>query len=67
VTVEQVIETLQRNVSKAREVVRVAAQKGGALAERTCACGSALQNAVITAREAMPAEALLRLKLLLGS
>ena len=67
VTVQQVIETMQRNVSAAREVVRAAAQAAGALAERTCGCGRALEHAVMTAREAMPAEELLRLKLLLGS
>jgi len=67
VTVQQVIETMQRNVSAAREVVRAAAQAAGALAERSCGCGRALEHAVMTAREAMPAEELLRLKLLLGS
>jgi 5'-methylthioadenosine phosphorylase len=67
VTVHQVIETMQRNLSAAREVVRAAAQAAGALAQRTCGCGRALEYAVMTAREAMPAEALLRLKLLLGS
>jgi 5'-methylthioadenosine phosphorylase len=67
VTVQQVIETMQRNVAAAREVVRAAAEKGDALAERTCACGRALEHAVITAREAIPAEARERLKLLLGS
>ncbi|HEX9574303.1 MAG TPA: S-methyl-5'-thioadenosine phosphorylase [Myxococcales bacterium] len=67
VTVQQVIETMQRNVSAAREVVRAAAQAAGALAERTCGCGRALEHAVMTARETMPAEARERLKLLLGS
>ena len=67
VSAQQVIETIQRNVAAAREVVRVAAQKGDALAERTCACGRALEHAVMTAREAMPADARERLKLLLGS
>ena len=67
VTVQQVIETMQRNVSAAREVVRAAAENGAALAERTCGCGRALEHAVLTAREAMPAEARERLKLLLGS
>jgi len=67
VTVQQVIETMQRNVSAARDLVRVAAQNGGALAKRTCACGRALEHAVMTAREAMPAEARERLRLLLGS
>ena len=67
VTVQQVIETMQRNVSAAREVIRAAAQSAGALAERNCGCGRALEHAVMTAREAMPAEARERLKLLLGS
>ena len=67
VTVLQVVETMQRNVSAAREVIRAAAQSAGALAERNCGCGRALEHAVMTAREAMPAEARERLKLLLGS
>ena len=49
------------------EVIRAAAQSAGALAERNCGCGRALEHAVMTAREAMPAEARERLKLLLGS
>ncbi|MFL5312190.1 MAG: S-methyl-5'-thioadenosine phosphorylase [Myxococcales bacterium] len=67
VTVQQVIETMRRNVSAARDVLRAAAQSGAALAERPCGCGRALEHAVITAREAIPAEARERLKLLLGS
>jgi 5'-methylthioadenosine phosphorylase len=67
VTVQQVIATMQRNVSAARDVLRAAAQAAGALAERTCGCGRALEHAVMTAPEAMPAEARERLKLLLGS
>ena len=67
VTVQQVIETMQRNVAAAREVVRGAAIAGDRLAERTCACGRALEHAVMSARESIPAEARERLKLLLGS
>jgi 5'-methylthioadenosine phosphorylase len=67
VTVEQVVQTMQRNVSAAREVVRVAAQTATRLAERTCACGHALQHAVMTARDAIPKEARERFALLLGS
>ncbi|MCL4139482.1 UNVERIFIED_CONTAM: hypothetical protein GTU68_050637 [Idotea baltica] len=47
VTVEAVIATMQANVGKAREVIRLAAPelaKGG-----TCACDSALEFAVMTA------------------
>jgi 5'-methylthioadenosine phosphorylase len=67
VTVEQVIQTMQRNVSAAREVVRTAAQTAGRLSERTCACGRALEHAVMTARDAIPKEARERFALLLGS
>jgi len=67
VTVEQVIQTMQRNVSAARDVVRAAAQAAERLAERTCGCGRALEHAVITAREAIPPAARERVKLLLGS
>ena len=66
VTVAQVVETMQRNVSTAREVVRQAALMSGKLLERTCACGHALDQAVMTAREQVPREARERLKLLLG-
>ena len=67
VTVQQVLETLQRNVTAAREVVRGAAIAADRLAERTCACARALEHAVMTARESIPAEARERLQLLLGS
>jgi len=67
VTVEQVIQTMQRNVSAAREVVRAAAQSAERLAERTCGCGRALEHAVMTAREAIPPATRERVKLLLGS
>ena len=67
VTVEQVIQTMQRNVSAAREVVRAAAQMADRLADRTCGCGRALEHAVITAREAISPAVRERLKLLLGS
>jgi 5'-methylthioadenosine phosphorylase len=66
VTVQEVIATMQRNVSAAREVVRIAAQRGDVLAERSCGCGRALEHAVMTAREAIPPETRERLKLLLG-
>jgi 5'-methylthioadenosine phosphorylase len=67
VTVEQVIQTMQRNVSAARDVVRAAAEMGERLSERTCGCGRALEHAVMTAREAIPAATRERVKLLLGS
>jgi 5'-methylthioadenosine phosphorylase len=66
VTVEQVIETMQRNIEAARAVVRRAAEQGARLSERTCSCGTALRSAVMTAPSAVPASARDRLRLLLG-
>lgn len=51
VTVEMVIANLKRNTETAREMIRALAQTG--LPARTCPCGNALQNAIVTAPEAM--------------
>ncbi|GAC1337057.1 MAG: S-methyl-5'-thioadenosine phosphorylase [Myxococcales bacterium] len=66
VNVEAVIAVLRQNVALAREVVRAAAASGEELAERTCACGHALDHAVITDPALIPAAARARLALLLG-
>jgi 5'-methylthioadenosine phosphorylase len=67
VSVEAVIEVLRKNVSTAREVVRLAAIEGDRLAERTCTCSHALDHAVITAPALIPRAARERLALLLGN
>jgi 5'-methylthioadenosine phosphorylase len=64
VTVEVVIEILQRNTSLAQEAVRRLVK--GLPDERLCACGSALASALITQRERIPAETRARLGLLVG-
>ncbi len=51
VTVEMVIANLKRNTETAREMIRALARAG--LPERSCACGNALQNAIVTAPEAI--------------
>jgi 5'-methylthioadenosine phosphorylase len=66
VTVAQVVETMRRNVATAREVVRNAVLTLPRIAERTCACGHALDSAVITAPAQIPQVARERLALLLG-
>jgi 5'-methylthioadenosine phosphorylase len=66
VTAGQVIETLQRNLAMAREVIRNAALALGRIRERTCACGHALDGAVMTAPSRIPPAARERLALLLG-
>ena len=62
VTVEGVIQTLQRNVALSREVIRTVVP--WLADDRSCACGSALQSAVISST--IPAAARRRLGLLLG-
>lgn len=66
VNVEAVIEVLRRNVATAREVVRRAALAGDRLSERSCACGHALDHAVITDPSRIAPAARERVALLLG-
>ena len=66
VTVAQVIETMHKNVATAREVIRNAVLGLGRIRERTCACGHALDSAVLTAPARIPSPARERLALLLG-
>jgi 5'-methylthioadenosine phosphorylase len=66
VTVAQVVETMHKNVSTAREVLRNAALALGRLGPRTCACAHALDSAVMTAPSQIPPAARDRLALLLG-
>ncbi|MDI3341056.1 MAG: S-methyl-5'-thioadenosine phosphorylase [Sphaerobacter sp.] len=63
VTVEQVVANLRRNAETARMVVRNVVAR---LARpRACACGNALEHAIATAPEGVPAEVRRRLRLLL--
>ena len=64
VTVEQVIAVLHQNAENAAKVVKAAITT--LPTERTCACGSALQHAVLTDRKAIPLETKERLGLLLN-
>ena len=64
VTVEAIIQQLQRNVALARRIIRAAAL--AIPAERTCRCASAVDNAVITSPEAVGPAARDRLRLILG-
>lgn len=59
VTVEVVIANLHRNVSLAQAVIRAIAPV--AETERRCECGSALANAIVTARDRIPENAVRRL------
>jgi 5'-methylthioadenosine phosphorylase len=64
VTVEQIVAVLNQNAANAAKVVRAAV--AAMPAERTCACASALQYAILTNPAAIPAEAKERLDLLVG-
>lgn len=66
VTAAEVVQTMHRNVATAREVIRNAALAMGRMGERSCACGHALDGAVMTAPAQIPAAARDRLALLLG-
>jgi 5'-methylthioadenosine phosphorylase len=66
VTVAQVVETMRKNVSAAREVLRHAVLALPGLGKRACGCGHALDSAVMTAPSKIPKAARDRLALLLG-
>ena len=65
VTVEMVIRTLQANLQIAQQAVTSIVPKIAQM-ERTCLCGHALQDAVLTDPGHIPAETLQRLELLIG-
>jgi 5'-methylthioadenosine phosphorylase len=65
VTVEEVIRTLTDNVQKAKRVLARAVPALAAEA-RTCACGKALESAIMTRPDAIPAEARERLAAVIG-
>jgi len=64
VSVERVIEHLVANTSLAKEILTDAFREMPA--ERECACGSALKNALITRPEAITGDARDRLELIVG-
>ncbi|MGQ9634481.1 MAG: S-methyl-5'-thioadenosine phosphorylase [Bryobacteraceae bacterium] len=64
VTVEQIISNLNLNAEHAAQVVTHAV--ANMPAERRCSCGSALKNAIITDRKAIPEATREKLKLIVG-
>jgi 5'-methylthioadenosine phosphorylase len=64
VTVEAVVSVMARNVEAAREIVRRAAPR--LAAEHGCRCGRSLENAIMTAPEAIPAATRRKLELIVG-
>jgi len=64
VSVDQIIENLNKNAENACRLVRHVVRTLGP--QRTCTCGSALKHAIITDRTMIPADAKRRLGLLIG-
>lgn len=64
VTVEMVIQTLNKNTALAQEAIRILARN--LTRERNCECGQALASALITRRDVIPPETLQKLDLLVG-
>lgn len=64
VTVELVVANLMKNVAASQEALRRLLPT--ITAERSCDCGTALRDAVITARDAIPAEARQKLHPIIG-
>lgn len=64
VTVEMVIQTLNKNTQVAQDAIRNLVR--GLKTERTCQCGQALSTALITDPKVIPAETRKKLDLLIG-
>lgn len=64
VTVEMVIQTLNKNTEIAQDAIRNLVK--GLKKERTCACNSALSTALITSPDIVPADTRKKLDLLVG-
>jgi 5'-methylthioadenosine phosphorylase len=63
VSAQKVVATLTANVDNVKKMIRIALP--GLEGKRACACGAALQNAVFTRPDAIPARARRRLDLIL--
>ncbi len=63
VTVDMILENLKRNTALAQEVIRAVVPTLPSV--RNCPCASALQNAIVTARDTIPPEEIARLRPLL--
>jgi 5'-methylthioadenosine phosphorylase len=64
VTVEAIIQIIHQNVAMAKNIIRQAVTD--IAAKRTCACGSAMQYAIITDRAVIPAAVKLKLEPIVG-
>ena len=63
VTVEAVVHNLNKNVTHAKQVIRMVVSEIGS--QRSCLCANALDGAIMTALDAIPKDTLNRLELLI--
>jgi len=64
VTVEMIIDTLNKNIFRAKEIIRHAIKE--IAAERACLCQNALKDAIVTSREYIPVSVRKKLSLIIG-
>ncbi len=64
VTVEAILETLNRNVSNAKAIIKGAVERIGE--ERKCLCSTALRDAIVTSKDLIPEETKKILEPILG-
>jgi 5'-methylthioadenosine phosphorylase len=64
VTVDMIMDVLHRNADTAKKIIRLTVR--GIPEERNCGCARALENAIITAPERIPAQLKKDLELLIG-
>jgi 5'-methylthioadenosine phosphorylase len=64
VTVDQIVAVMHQNAANAAKVLRAAVR--AVPAERTCACASAIEHAILTNRDAIPAATRAKLEPIIG-
>src|SRR3984893_860832 len=64
VTVDQIVAVMHQNAANAAKVLRAAVR--AVPAERTCACATALEHAILTSRDAIPAGTRAKLGAIVG-
>jgi 5'-methylthioadenosine phosphorylase len=64
VTVDQIVAVMHQNAANAAKVLRAAVR--AVPAERTCPCATALEHAILTSRDAIPAGTRAKLGAIVG-
>ena len=64
ITIDVILNTMRHNIDTAKQIIKLAANRISQ--KRHCDCATALQNAIVTAPEAIPPEQKKKLDLLIG-